>query len=73
MNLVAPVNDKNYIEVRVSDLRILDSGDHVGLKFENGLGHALDFRMHYEASPLQELYQSGKHAIESRQASCRQI
>ncbi len=63
LNLVAPVNDKNYIEARVSDLRILDSGDHVGLKLENGLGHALDFRMHHEASPLQELYQSGKLAI----------
>ena len=63
LNLVAPVNDKNYIEARVSDLRILDSGNHVGLPLANGLGHGLDFRMHHEASPLQELYQSGKLAI----------
>lgn len=63
LNLVAPVNDKNYIEARVSDLRILDSGDRVGLMLANGLVHGLDFRLHHEASPLVELYQSGKLAI----------
>ena len=60
LNLIAPVNDKNYIEARTSDLRILDSGDRAGLILPNNLSKELDFRLHHEAKPLQDLYNAGK-------------
>lgn len=63
LNLVAPVNDKNYIEARSSDLRILDSGDRAGLILPNNLSRDLDFRLHHEAKPLQDLYNAGKLSI----------
>ena len=63
LNLIAPVNDKNYIEARTSDLRILDSGDRAGLILPNNLSKELDFRLHHEAKPLQDLYNAGKLSI----------
>ncbi len=63
LNFVAPVNDKNYIEARSSDLRIMDSGDHPGLPLQNGLSRELDFRIHNGAGPFVDLYKSGKLSI----------
>jgi uncharacterized protein (DUF1501 family) len=62
LNLVAPVNDTNYVANRPSDLRITDGGDNTGLLLGNGLDD-LDFRLHKRAPELQELYQSGALAV----------
>jgi len=66
LNLVAPVDDKNYIAARPTYLRLLDQkqGDQLpGLALNNGYAGAGDFRMHPGAAPLHELYQSGKLAL----------
>ncbi len=63
LNLVAPVNDKPYIDARTPDLRVLDSGERPGLALANGLGSGLDFRLHPEARPLFELYEAGRLAV----------
>lgn len=62
LNLVAPVNDKNYIDARSSDLRITDSGAQKGLFLQNTLNN-LDFALHKSAAPLLELYQSKQLGI----------
>ena len=63
LNLVAPVNERAYIEARSADLRVLDSGERPGLALANGLGSGLDFRLHPEAAPLAELYGAGRLAV----------
>jgi uncharacterized protein (DUF1501 family) len=62
LNLVAPVNDANYISSRSSDVRVLDSGDNQGLMMNNGLA-GLDFRLHPKAVELKELYDSNALAV----------
>ncbi len=62
LNLVAPVNDSNYIANRTSDVRVTDSGDNEGLMLNNGLA-GLDFRLHKKAPELKELYDSNALAI----------
>ena len=44
-------------------MRILDSGDRAGLILPNNLSKELDFRLHHEAKPLQDLYNAGKLSI----------
>lgn len=63
LNLVAPANEKAYIDARTPDLRVLDSGERPGLALANGLGSGLDFRLHPEAKPLFELYEAGRLAV----------
>ena len=62
LNLVAPVNDPNYIANRTSDVRVTDNGDGAGLQLNNGLA-GLDFRLHQKAPELKELYDSNALAI----------
>ena len=62
LNLVAPVNDPNYIANRTADVRVTDSGDTEGLSLGNGLA-GLDFRLHKKTSALKELYDSNALAI----------
>jgi len=63
LNLVAPVNDRDYVVERPVDLRITDANDNQGLQLQNGLGANLDFRIHKSANELKELYDSNKLAI----------
>jgi len=63
LNLVAPVNDRNYVVERPVDLRITDANDNQGLTLQNGLASALDFRIHKSANELKELYDANKLAI----------
>jgi len=63
LNLVGPANDHNYVEDRIAPLRVLDSGDKPGIPLPNGLDSKLDFRLHPEASPLEELYKQQELAI----------
>ena len=63
LNLVAPANDKPYIDARPPELRVLDGGERPGLALANGLGSGLDFRLHPEAKPLFELYEAGRLAV----------
>lgn len=62
LNLVAPVNDPNYIANRPSDVRVTDNGDNIGLSLNNGLA-GLDFRLHKKAPELKELYDSNALAV----------
>jgi uncharacterized protein (DUF1501 family) len=62
LNLVAPVNDPNYIANRSTDVRVTDNGDNQGLQLGNALA-GLDFRLHNKAPELKELYDSNKLAV----------
>lgn len=62
LNLVAPVNDPNYIANRTSDVRVTDGGDNEGLSLGNGLA-GLDFRLHKKTPELKELYDSKALAV----------
>ncbi len=57
LNLLAPVDDRNYIAARGSELRIRDKGDDKGLEIARAYGNQ-DFRLHRAAGPLKELYDS---------------
>ncbi len=62
LNLVAPVDDKDYIAARPEFLRVTEKGEYAGLPLKNGFaGH--DMRLHPNAAPLRELYDSGDLAI----------
>jgi uncharacterized protein (DUF1501 family) len=63
LNLVAPVNDRDYVAARIDPLRVLDAGDKVGIPLANGLGRKVDFRFHAHAGPLAELYVGGRLAV----------
>ena len=63
LNLVAPVNERAYIDARSSDMRLLDAGERPGLQLANGLAADLDFRLHPEGRPLFELYEAGQMAV----------
>lgn len=63
LNLVGPCNDPSYVEARSAELRLLDSGDKAALPLDNPLGSGLDFRLHPDARPIHDLYQSGQMAI----------
>jgi len=63
LNLVAPVNDADYIGARPPELRVLDSGERAGHKLAQSLVPAIDFRLHTEATPLASLYGARRLAI----------
>lgn len=55
LHLLAPVDDRDYIEARPINLRIPDAGDQAGLELAGGPdGH--DFRLHKSAAAIKELY-----------------
>ena len=62
LNFVAPADDPNYIAARPVTMRLADAGPNAGLP----LGDApagLDFRLHPQAAPLKEIYDSGQLAF----------
>jgi uncharacterized protein (DUF1501 family) len=62
LNLVAPVNDPDYVTNRTSDVRLMENGDTAELSLNNGLA-GLDFRIHPKAPELKELYDGNALAI----------
>ena len=62
LNFVAPIDDKDYLDARPPDVRIVDNGDRKGLQISGGPTNG-DWRMHYLAGGLKELYDSKHLAI----------
>jgi uncharacterized protein (DUF1501 family) len=62
LQFVAPVSDKNYIDVRDTQLRIAESGAQKGLRLNNTLNN-LDFCLNYKANNFKDLYEAKKLAI----------
>ena len=62
LNLVAPVDDPDYIAARPAHLRIQARGREAGLSMTNAPAE-LDFRLHAAAPELKELYDDGSLAI----------
>ena len=62
LNLIAPVDDKNYAAARPAQLRVTESGKNQGLRLKNGLNNQ-DFRLHNKAKALHELYNSNNLAV----------
>jgi len=62
LNVVAPVDDADYIAARPTGLRIAPNGDAAGLSIKNGLT-AQDWRMSASVGALKELYDSGQLAM----------
>lgn len=62
LSLLAPAGDPNYVAARNDDLRLGDGGFDPGLPLANPLA-GLDFRLHPQAAPLRELYDSQQLAI----------
>jgi uncharacterized protein (DUF1501 family) len=63
LNLISPSNDKDFIEARASDLRVVGEGKDAGFALANGLSPAIDFRLHNAAGGLSELYKNGNLAF----------
>jgi uncharacterized protein (DUF1501 family) len=62
LNLLGPANDKDYIAARPEWLRVTDKGKHEGFSLKNGY-NGIDMRLHKDAAPLKELYDSGHLAL----------
>ena len=62
LNLVAPVDDPNYVAARPAHLRVGDRGSNAGLPLANAPAD-FDFRLHAAASELKDFYDDGDLAI----------
>lgn len=62
LHFVGPVSDRHYADARPRNLRVEDSGQKAGIPLEKGLSGA-EFRLHADAGPFGELYNSGDLAI----------
>lgn len=62
LNLVAPVDDRNYVAARPAFLRVTEQGKNQGLRLKNGLVDQ-DFRLHGKANALHELYEGNQLGI----------
>lgn len=63
LNLVSPANDPDFVEARLSDLRVADDGQAAGHRLANGPDPKIDFRLHPAAKRLGELYDAGHLAF----------
>ncbi len=65
LNLVAPVDDPDYVAARGTDVRLTSDGDNAALPLKNGPagGAGRDFRLHAKAAALKELYDAGHLAL----------
>jgi uncharacterized protein (DUF1501 family) len=59
LQMVAPVDDPDYMAARPPELRILNSGSTPGLSLPKSFSPTQDCRMHAAAAPLWNLFQSG--------------
>lgn len=57
LHFLAPVNDKDYLAARPTDLRLSENGDRKALPISSSIKD-LDFRLHPEAARLKDLYDS---------------
>jgi uncharacterized protein (DUF1501 family) len=65
LNLLAPVDDADYVAARGVDVRLGDKGDNAALPLKNAPagGEGRDFRLHPKAAALKELYDGGHLAL----------
>ena len=63
LNLVSPASDPDFIEARISELRVAADGPTPGYQLANGPAPTIDFRLHASGGGLNELYKSGKLAF----------
>ncbi len=63
LHLLSPANDPDFIDARVTDLRVLDSGPEAGFAIPHPRANGLDFRLHTAAAGLAELSQHGQLAF----------
>ncbi len=63
LSLVAPTDDPNYVADRAPDLRVRADGPRPGRPLRQSFAPAVDFRLHPEAAPLADLYESGQLAF----------
>jgi uncharacterized protein (DUF1501 family) len=59
LNLVSPASDPDFIEARISELRVAADGPNAGYPLANGPVPTIDFRLHPAAGGLNELYKGG--------------
>ncbi len=57
LHLLGPVDDRHYVGAREESLRVVGKGASAGLAIDQDIA-PLDFRLHPEAAPLKELYDS---------------
>jgi uncharacterized protein (DUF1501 family) len=62
LSLIAPIDDPDYMAARTSELRLLADGSRPALRLE-GAPKDFDFRLHSDAAPLLDLYQSRRLAF----------
>jgi uncharacterized protein (DUF1501 family) len=58
LHLLGPTDDRHYVSARNENLRVLAKGQRAGLAIDQQLAKQ-DFRLHPDAAPLKELYDSG--------------
>ena len=58
LSLLAPSNDPDYLADRVPELRVGDGGPKAGRPVRQTLAPTIDFRLHPDATPLGEIYDS---------------
>jgi uncharacterized protein (DUF1501 family) len=63
LNFVSPASDPDFIEARISELRVAADGPNAGYQLANGPAPSIDFRLHPAAGGLNELYKSGHLAF----------
>jgi uncharacterized protein (DUF1501 family) len=63
LNLIAPVDDKNYLDARPDHLRIGASGEYKGVIAKGTLPTKQDWRFHRECGGLAELFGDGSLAV----------
>ena len=62
LNLLGPADDPDYVATRHESLRVTEKGKFAGLPLRNGF-KGVDMRLHRDAAPLRELYDSGDLAF----------
>jgi uncharacterized protein (DUF1501 family) len=62
LGVCAPVDDRDYVADRPTELRLLADGDKPALRLD-GAPAGLDFRLHPEMGALRELYQDNRVAL----------
>jgi uncharacterized protein (DUF1501 family) len=60
LHLAAPVDDPDYVAARPAVLRLVAEGEAAGLRLPQAFAPGRDCRLHPEAAPLLELFESGQ-------------
>jgi len=63
LNLVSPASDPDFINARISELRVVADGADAGFALAKGPDPNIDFRLHPSAGGLNELYKNGNLAF----------